>query len=272
MKKIATTVFLCFLCTFVPAFPVGATTLDEEMSRYSKECQDLTDAVNRLSGDSSEKEIDAVIQGLENLDDLEVPEEDFQGNGLTGSMMDPQADSEMSLQLYLAKIQLEMAKNTKNVAAEYMEKIQKSQAEMKLVSEIQQQVKLLQEKKATGLTDYIRSFMNERKLQYPQSSKYESGDWRYVEAVLEGYQERLSVEIQRNMVFLQDYMGQYNSYTQGANAAIQSSSSTLYGLSKGQTMFGQGNGGMMVTAVILGMIAGALLTLFAGKIKNGKIS
>ena len=51
---------------------------------------------------------------------------------------------------------------------------------------------------------------------------------------LESSQEELGTDIQQQMVFVQDYMGQYNSYMQGASSAISTANETLKSLARGQ--------------------------------------
>ena len=51
---------------------------------------------------------------------------------------------------------------------------------------------------------------------------------------LESSQEELGTDIQQQMVFVQDYMGQYNSYTQGASSAISKSNEVLTALATGR--------------------------------------
>ncbi|MCR4666876.1 MAG: hypothetical protein K5657_06240 [Desulfovibrio sp.] len=46
--------------------------------------------------------------------------------------------------------------------------------------------------------------------------------------------DTLGADIQTKMVQLQDFMGQYNSYIQGANAAVAQSNQVLTSLAKGQ--------------------------------------
>lgn len=52
-------------------------------------------------------------------------------------------------------------------------------------------------------------------------------------ASLEAVQDELGSDIQQEMVFIQDYMGQYNSYTQGASSAISQASETLKTVARG---------------------------------------
>ena len=46
--------------------------------------------------------------------------------------------------------------------------------------------------------------------------------------------EELGTNTQQEMVYVQDYMGQYNSYLQGANTQIANSNQTLTNLARGQ--------------------------------------
>lgn len=52
-------------------------------------------------------------------------------------------------------------------------------------------------------------------------------------ASLEAVQEDLGSDIQQIMVFVQDYMGQYNSYTQGASSAVSDANETLKTIARG---------------------------------------
>ena len=53
-------------------------------------------------------------------------------------------------------------------------------------------------------------------------------------AALESRLEELGTNTQQEMVYIQDYMGQYNSYLQGANTQIANSNQTLTNLARGQ--------------------------------------
>ena len=60
----------------------------------------------------------------------------------------------------------------------------------------------------------------------------DEGTWPFQS--LQAYQETIGTDIQTKMVYVQDFMGQYNSYTQGANSAIQSGMQTLTSVARGQ--------------------------------------
>ncbi len=56
---------------------------------------------------------------------------------------------------------------------------------------------------------------------------FDKEGWDYNIKSLTNYQEQLGTETQTNMVYLQDLMGQYNSFLQGANKAVTDSNQTL---------------------------------------------
>ena len=53
-------------------------------------------------------------------------------------------------------------------------------------------------------------------------------------AQLQTRMDTVGADIQTKMVQLQDFMGQYNSYMQGANSAISQSNQVLTSLARGQ--------------------------------------
>ena len=59
-------------------------------------------------------------------------------------------------------------------------------------------------------------------------------EWDKVIAQLQTKMDTCGANIQTQMVQLQDFMGQYNSYMQGANSAIATSNQVLTSLAKGQ--------------------------------------
>lgn len=52
-------------------------------------------------------------------------------------------------------------------------------------------------------------------------------------ASIEAAQENVGSDIQQEMVFVQDFMGQYNAYTQGASSAISQAADTLKNVARG---------------------------------------
>ena len=83
----------------------------------------------------------------------------------------------------------------------------------------------------------LATFMEQHELTFPNTDKdYILGkdEWDVAIQSLQAYQETIGTDIQTLMVYVQDFMGQYNSYTQGANSAIQSGMQTLTSVARGQ--------------------------------------
>ena len=59
-------------------------------------------------------------------------------------------------------------------------------------------------------------------------------EWDVAITALEGRLEELGTGTQQEMIYVQDFMGQYNSYLQGANTQIANSNQTLTSLARGQ--------------------------------------
>ena len=80
-------------------------------------------------------------------------------------------------------------------------------------------------------------YMQKNNLAYPNNDKDNIlgiEEWDVAIKSLEDRLELLGTDTQQQMVYVQDYMGQYNSYLQGANTQISESNRTLGALAKGQ--------------------------------------
>ena len=107
-----------------------------------------------------------------------------------------------------------------------------------------------QAKDSGGCTEMpadVREFMDKNNLTYDLTtggaskptketadSLHNKDEWDVAIQSLQAYQETIGTDIQTKMVYVQDFMGQYNSYTQGANSAIQSGMQTLTAVARGQ--------------------------------------
>ena len=87
------------------------------------------------------------------------------------------------------------------------------------------------------MTQELVDFMKERNLSFPN----EDGDcilnqdeWDYCLKSLTNYQEQIGNKTQTLMIYLQDFIGQYNSYQEGAMSAISSATQTLRTIARGQ--------------------------------------
>ncbi len=176
-----------------------------------------------------------------------------------------------SLQLMFAKLQLELAETAKSQAMDKMDAISKAQDEQKLVSKLLNEARQAKadakngnssditttyytydkDGKVTGsytetapkgkdynpMSNEMVKYMDEHGLAYDKTGDdhmHTEEEWDVAITALEGRLEELGTNTQQEMVYIQDYMGQYNSYLQGANTQISNSNQTLTSLARGQ--------------------------------------
>ena len=147
-----------------------------------------------------------------------------------------------SLQFMFAKLQIELAEAAKKSAMDKMDEISKSQEERKLVSKYlnecrQAQADAQTKDTATAMSDECVKYMQEHGLAWDKTGsdyKHNKDEWKVAITSLEGRLDELGSDTQQQMVYVQDYMGQYNSYLQGANTQISNGNQTLQSLARGQ--------------------------------------
>ena len=147
-----------------------------------------------------------------------------------------------SLQFMFAKLQLELAEAAKASAMDKMNDIQKSQEERKLVSKYlnecrQAQADAQTSGKATEMSAECVKYMEAHGLAYDKTGNDRANteeEWKVAITALEGRLDELGSDTQQQMVYVQDYMGQYNSYLQGSNTQIANGNQTLQALARGQ--------------------------------------
>ena len=132
-----------------------------------------------------------------------------------------------SVNFIFAKLQMELAASAKDSALGYIKQIEGAQAEQKEVADMLQRCRELQNqaKDSGGCTEMPADV---------RDSLHNKDEWDVAIQSLQAYQETIGTDIQTKMVYVQDFMGQYNSYTQGANSAIQSGMQTLTAVARGQ--------------------------------------
>ena len=141
-----------------------------------------------------------------------------------------------SVNFIFAKLQMELAASAKDSALGYIKQIEGAQAEQKEVADMLQRCRELQNqaKDSGGCTEMpadVREFMDKNNLTYDLTtggvskptketadSLHNKDEWDVAIQSLQAYQETIGTDIQTKMVYVQDFMGQYNSYTQGANS------------------------------------------------------
>lgn len=162
-----------------------------------------------------------------------------------------------SVNFLFAKLQMELSASAKNAALDYIDQIESAQAEQKEVADLLQQARQAQADGKSGsgvgmqsinnttvagedcypMSQELVDFMDKHDLAYPNADgDYILGkdEWDVAIQSLQAYQEQVGTDIQTLMVYVQDFMGQYNSYLQGANSAIQSGMQTLTSIARGQ--------------------------------------
>jgi len=152
-----------------------------------------------------------------------------------------------SLQFHFAKLQLMLAQISKNNALDYIDQIEKSQEEQKKVSGYLQTARQLQadakagkgnctwDKKAGVMPDEMGKYMDKHGLAYDKTGNdyvLSPDEFEVAITSLKAHLDQLGTDTQQKMVFVQDFMGQYNSYLQGANSAIQQANQTLAELAR----------------------------------------
>lgn len=274
MKQRIGRLFLGIICSVFLTFPVLA---EGELSADTTE-----NSVNISEEEQLEKKIAEITEELNSIqkagDEMEMliyenTEETgtSSGNSLTGSMVsvDDQVPSN-SMQLLFAKLQLEMSNKTKTQSEKYMNEIAALQQQQKLTAAFIQEARTLKLQNTKLMPDTMKVFMQQQKLHFPKNGMgLTEDDWDNVIISLENYQVYLGQKVQQQMVFVQDYIAQYNSYIQETRTQISNADQLLQSLSRGQTMFGGEFSGIPFVCVFVGVILGVVLTLIVQNLKKG---
>jgi hypothetical protein len=163
-------------------------------------------------------------------------------NSLTQIMNDIDLGPTQSIQFMFAKLQLAQSQICKNQAESYMKQIEGIQEEQKKCAEMIELARKQQnEAKTNGgtttMSKEMKDFFTERGLSWETTGsddKHKADEWDYNLKSLTNYQEQIGNKTQTLMVYLQDFIGQYNSYLQGANTQIANANQTLTSIARGQ--------------------------------------
>ncbi len=147
-----------------------------------------------------------------------------------------------SIQFAFAKLQLAQAQTAKDQAQSYMKQIEDIQSDQKTVASMIQRARELQNEAKTGnkcttMPSDMVEYFKEKGLAYDKTGDddyHDKDEWTYNIESLTSYQESISNKTQTLMVYLQDFISQYNSYLQGANSAISTASQVLTSVARGQ--------------------------------------
>lgn len=193
---------------------------------------------------------------------------------------DPSEDPSMSLELTFAKMQLELAEIAKQQAMDRMNQVGKIQDEQKQILGFLNTARQCKEDavtsgKATEMPADMAAYMNTNNLSYNAVSRdpsliLGSAEWDTAIASLENRIDELNEVLQQQMTSIQDSMGQYNSYMQGANTQMTDANQVFAGLSRGQSMYGDSEVGLAVTGLVVGLILGFTIALAVQKLRRKK--
>ena len=147
-----------------------------------------------------------------------------------------------SVNFLFAKLQMELAATAKVAARDHISQIEKANAEQKEVADMLQRCRELQNQadrsgECTNMPADVQAYMDKNGLAYDKTGNdniHNKDEWDVAIQSLQAHQETIGTDTQTEMVYVQDFMGQYNSYTQGANSAIQSGMQTLTAVARGQ--------------------------------------
>ena len=163
-------------------------------------------------------------------------------NSLSQIMADIDLGPTGSLQFMFAKLQMAQSQICKNEAESYMKQIEDIQQEQKECAEMIELARKLQNDaesndKCTDMPPEMVEFFEKRGLSWETTGNdkaHNADEWDYNLKSLTNYQEQIGNKTQTLMVYLQDFIGQYNSYLQGANTQISNANQTLTNIARGQ--------------------------------------
>ncbi|MBQ7738571.1 MAG: USH1C-binding protein 1 [Desulfovibrionaceae bacterium] len=166
-------------------------------------------------------------------------------SNVSGTLLDNVARSP---QMAFALLQMKLAEANKNEAMNGIHSIEATQAKKAEMAEMlnkardykQNGLHLNDAGIPSGIDDKFAKYCNDNGITVPHYAKYADSKedldkkWDSAIAQMQTKMDTIGSNIQTKMVQLQDMMGQYNSYMQGANSAIATSNQTLSSLARGQ--------------------------------------
>ena len=167
-------------------------------------------------------------------------------NSLSQIMADIDLGPTQSIQFQFAKLQMAQSQICKDQAESYMSQIEAIQEEQELCAKMIEEARKQQnaatskdakDSKTSSMSQEMKDFFDKRGLSYDTNgddNKHFQEEWDYNLKSLTNYQEQIGNKTQTLMIYLQDFIGQYNSYQEGAMSAISSGTQTLRTIARGQ--------------------------------------
>ncbi len=151
--------------------------------------------------------------------------------------------SSSSVQLMFAKLQLANSQLCKMNAENYLDEITKTQEKQTEIADMIEKARALQNEAETKNTtttmpDEMVQFFKDNGLAIDQHGNgdnlHYADEWEFNIQSLTNFQKKFESSTQTQMVYLQDFISQMNSYLQGANSAIQDQSQVLSSILTGR--------------------------------------
>lgn len=252
---------------------IDAEAISEDLEEQIESGQAVEEQVRSLGVDSTSEEVAETSVSVNALGSAA---------GSTSSLSDLLSQIDVgptgSTQMMFAKLQLAQAEICKNQAEDYMTQIEEIQREQQDCAAMIEKARELQDTARTSGTaavpDDMLAYFTAHGLHLPEgkdTGAYTPDSWDDAINSLTDYQESIGNQTQTLMVSLQDFIGQYNSYLQTANAQVKDANQTLGDISLGQTMLGsEGGTGMLVTGLLGGAAAGIVGTLLVTRAQARK--
>lgn len=248
------------------AVPVWAAS---ELSEQQEMAEKLVESAEQMDPNSQES-VEEFAELLEQWDtDLEEAEE---SSDFAGTM-------QSSYQLIFAQLQQKLAQESKEAALNEIEEVQKLQSQQNLCSDVLSQLRQLQaEARSSGkpveLSQQLKNNLVSLEIctsttTYITKSEVTEEDLQNLISLTEAKMDSLSSSTQVQMVYLQDYMKQYNSYTSSSSSITEELKELLNQYATRGTMLG-GNTGMLFTSLLVGVAIGAVAVLLIQKKKIKK--
>lgn len=138
-----------------------------------------------------------------------------------------------NIQYLFAQLQLSKGLACKTQADTYINKLKETQKEQKECAEMIEKARKLQTDKVfSKIPDDLSTYVDSKNISFYKEPTCDSS-WEYNVKSLTNYQETLGTSTQTDMVQLQDYMGQYDSFLQGANSSVKELNDTLITILRG---------------------------------------
>ena len=234
------------------------------------------DILDKIQEGAPWEDVQKLVEDLKPMDvggpGLDSEEGERRGASMTGAMVgaggtDFWGGSSSNINLELARLQMQLANSTKDTMTPYMNEINRIQKDQNRAGSFLSQARQIQKsaessRKSIAMPDTMKFYMDTNKISYPKSNQgllYSSDQWKSVIRGLEDYIEKTGAQVQSLMVKMQELMGEYNSYSQGASSSLQGGYKPLQGITRGQSLFSQHGGAVNTAPIATSMIIGVLI-------------